>query len=181
MRTMRRYHNLSLSIFLLLLSVNPLTEHVEYSDVIVFMLTHYAIFASGLLLLRTVRANALLILPSALIAALWHLPLPFYLSSHFPLYRYAMEASLFCAGALAGASIQAMSNMWRAVALGLWIISDTALSVIFLSYPSIYDMGRDPYPLWQFPVLGIFMILLMNIIVALLLYTYMQTFNPYHR
>jgi len=77
---MRRYHNLSLSIFLLLLSVNPLTEHVEYSDVIVFMLTHYAIFASGLLLLRTVRANALLILPSALIAALWHLPLPFYLS-----------------------------------------------------------------------------------------------------
>ncbi|MEM3851912.1 MAG: DUF1404 family protein [Methanomassiliicoccales archaeon] len=162
------------ALVLLFLSLNPFTEATEYSDVIVFMLTHYAIFAGGFLLFRNVRLPSLLLFPSAALLILWHLPFLFYLSAKFPLYRYTMEVSVFAAGCM-GASAAMLQLRTKAVLLALWLLGDTALAAIFIVMPRPFMMDTA-YPLWQFIVLGLIMVLFMNAVIVIILYVLGQRY-----
>lgn len=160
----------AISASLLLLVLNPYSEGIEKTDIIVFMLAHYAIVFSGLKLFTHVEGRVSLIIPSALVLLFWHFPYPFDISSQITAYRYAMELSLFAAGAMAGAAIRSASGLHRAVFLSCWVAGDTTLSVLFLVHPQYYTGAYPlPYPAWEYPALGIVMIFLMNAIIAALL------------
>lgn len=169
------------AVLLTVASVNPETEAIEGTNAVVFMFSHYALFVAGFLvsfrIFRTVR-HALI--AGIFLAAIWHLPFPFALSGASDEYRIIEEITMFAAGFLVGSSVEQLTSLSKSVLFALWIVGDSALSVIFILFPKIYsskDISISPFPADQFIILGVLMIFFMNSIIAIAVYVYVRQFG----
>jgi hypothetical protein len=164
------------SVLLIFAFINPIVESAEYSEPIPFMFAHYALFIAGFVLGAVYfRANRWLFVPGVIIAFFWHLPLPFALSASEFKFRAVEEFSLLTSGLLVGASLVSTGWKVKGILLGLWALADNALSVIFIVSPQTYShegLLQSPYQNLQFPLLGVTMILLMNSLVAVVVFFY---------
>ncbi len=158
---------------LLAASVNPYVEHLQYQNPIPFMLSHYALFAAGLLLGRSyLRLPGWFLAMGAAVAVYWHLPGPFAASSSLFPYRAVEELSMVAGGVLAGGA--RVGARVEQASFALWVAGDTALSVVFISWPAPYSIPPSSFSPQEFPLTGVAMILLMNLIVAFVIYAYLR-------
>ncbi len=171
-----------LSVALGILFLNPYTEGAEYSNAILFMFSHYALFLIGFALsYRITSLHPLSAIPGAAIAVAWHLPLPFALSGSLLPYRLLEESTLVLSGWLTGSSIHLMHSLSKSVLLALWFCADTVLSVIFILQPFLYSdrgISQSPYSSSQFVILGVAMVFFMNAVIAYVVFRYVSKFRP---
>jgi len=80
----------------------------------------------------------------------------------------------FLGGFSAGFSVPSKSGVFKATLFGLWVLSDTVLSVIFLVNPKLYT-DYPPYSPSELQIVGVAMILFMNVIVAIVIYLYTKS------
>lgn len=162
--------------------LNPAVEGIEYNNAILFMFSHYALFAAGLLLsYRLTRLPSVAVLPGAAIAVLWHLPYPFAVSGALFTYRVMEESTLVMGGWFVGSSLTGMSSNMKSLLLALWFSADTALTILFLVLPQLYSRAiipASPYSPSEFVLLGVAMIFFMNGIIAYLVYRYVKKYRP---
>ena len=167
-----------ISAVLLVTFVNPYIESSEYRNALVFMFSHYALFIAGFVITYgIVKTPRLAMLPVSIVSVYWHLPIPFALSGALPFFRLIEELSLFTAGLVAGSAVNSLSSKAKSALLGLWVLADTGLSVMFLVLPRIYSHAAiplSPYPPFQFVMLGIAMVFFMNVVVAFVVYSHVR-------
>jgi Protein of unknown function (DUF1404). len=162
-------------LFLVLLFVNPWVEALDFRNPLPFMFSHYALFISGFLFLAgTLKNNKVGLGFSVFVAALWHTPYFFSVSATNLVYRALEESTLFLGGFSAGFSVPSKSGVFKATLFGLWVLSDTVLSVIFLVNPKLYT-DYPPYSPSELQIVGVAMILFMNVIVAIVIYLYTKS------
>lgn len=156
--------------------VNPYTEDLEFTQPIPFMYGHYSLFISGMLIgYCFIRLSRYYILPAIALSITWHLPYPFALAASSWSYRLLSDASFLASGLVFGSSLEKLSWRLRGILLGLWAFADNLLSVIFILSPSYYSesgISISPYHDFQFPLLGLSMIMLMNSLVGIVVYLY---------
>ncbi|BFH73158.1 DUF1404 domain-containing protein [Sulfurisphaera javensis] len=159
-----------LPIGILVLFLNPYVEGLESNYQWLFMLSHYAMFIAGLLLINgIVKGNYLLLIPSAIIAVFWHLPYYFSLAAAFPIYRILCELSLVLSGIMAGIGISKLSLLYRFGLVIIWMTADTAYSIIFLLGNPAYTnvvYPFSPYTVSQEINTAIAMWIIMSVIIA---------------
>jgi hypothetical protein len=169
------------SVILIVASVNPLVEKLDSTSAVVFMFTHYSLFAAGILLGGILfLARRGLWAAGAAIAVLWHVPQLFALSAGSDTFRALEELTMILGGLLVGLGARAASVKTRLLLVALWVAGDTALSILFIADPYVYSnvvIGYSPYPPEAFPPTGIAMVLFMNIVVAYLVYVYVKRIN----
>jgi Protein of unknown function (DUF1404). len=163
-------------LFLVLLFVNPWVEALDFRNPLPFMFSHYALFISGFLFSswyfkKTIKWAWVF---SVFVAALWHTPYFFSVSATNLVYRALEESTLFLGGFSAGFSVPSKSGVFKATLFGLWVLSDTVLSVIFLVNPKLYT-DYPPYSPSELQIVGVAMILFMNVIVAIVIYLYTKS------
>ncbi|MCH1771085.1 MULTISPECIES: DUF1404 domain-containing protein [Metallosphaera] len=158
---------LFLGIFLVLLIVNPLFEEIYGKNAVLYMASHYALFALGMWIGLAMVSRKYwvgkLVVGSGL-AVLAHIPLIFDVSAYSEPVRLILELGLVLGGFLVGSSFQAGGNMVGYILLGGWMAGDTALSIAFLLGDSGYTFPSSPYPTWQIKDAGMFMFLLTNVV-----------------
>lgn len=170
--------DLSASIIFIFVFVNPYVENLMYYDPLLYMLSHYSIFAAGIILgYKFLRANQFYFYLGILPAAFWHLPYPFLLGASFLNFRILSEITLFLGGISVGSSLKAVTFRIKIAFLTLWMFADTYLSVIFIlgndDYTSLaYSFSK--YLPEQLPIVGIAMLILMNVIIAYVIYIYIR-------
>lgn len=156
--------------------INPFVEGLEYSQPIPFMFAHYVLFIAGLMVGAVyLNMNRWFVIPGVILAFYWHLPVPFALSASVLGFRILEESSFVLAGLMVGGSLARVGWKIKGTMLGLWVIADNALSVIFIVAPQLYSssgLPLSPYTDSQFPLLGVTMILLMNSLVAVVIFVY---------
>ncbi len=176
---------LVISATLLICFLNPYAESLDYINAAVFMFSHYALFVAGFLIsYRMAKLPKWVLIPVCTVSVFWHLPVPFVLSGSIPIYRLFEELSLFAAGLLAGPVMGSLSSKAKSALLGLWVIADTGLSIIFLVMPGVYAFPEMPisrYPAFQFQITGIAMIFFMNAVIALVAYMHVKRIGMMHR
>ncbi|BCS92382.1 DUF1404 domain-containing protein [Metallosphaera javensis (ex Sakai et al. 2022)] len=159
--------HLFLGVFLVLLIINPLTEGIYGRNAVLYMASHYALFALGMWMGLSEASRRFWIgrlIAGTGVALLAHVPLIFDVSAYNEVVRVILELGLFCGGFLVGSSFQAGGNVTSYILLGGWMTGDTALSVAFLLGDSAYSFPLSPYPVWQIKDAGIFMFLFMNVV-----------------
>lgn len=163
-----------ISIFLLVLSVNPLTEEAEFYSPLPYMLSHYALVSSGVLLgYSYLKGNKYNLLLGILPVVLWHLPYYFALGASSLGWRIVLELSIFLGGILIGSSL-GVTPKWGKVALFvLYMLGDTVLSILFIlespSYTNLF-YPFSPYSPSTLPTTGIAMVVVMNVVLAVVIY-----------
>ncbi|QKR00270.1 DUF1404 domain-containing protein [Metallosphaera tengchongensis] len=161
-------------VVLLLLSVNPITEELEFRVALVYMLSHYSLVSSGFLIgFALLRSSWYNLIVGAVPIAFWHLPFPFALGASFLLFRVMTDVSLFLGGLLVGSTIHSVPQWVKITLLSLYMLGDTVLSVIFIIADPLYsqkDFHFLLYPPSSLPIVGVAMILVMNVVVAIVVY-----------
>jgi hypothetical protein len=161
--------------------INPFTEGVEFTSPLVFMFSHYALFAAGLILgytLFSVERRVWVI--GAIVAVIWHIPQPFALSAGLQSFRAIEEATMILGGLLMGSNIKTMRQITKLTLTVLWLVGDTTLSVLFIGKPTLYShssIAYSPYQPSGFPITGVAMVLWMNAVLIYLVYTYVRRVN----
>ncbi|MEM0121237.1 MAG: DUF1404 domain-containing protein [Thermoprotei archaeon] len=169
---------LTLGVVLVAVFINPLTERVQYTSPLVFMLSHYALFGAGLLFgyaLLTIRRRVWFI--GVGIAVIWHVPQMFALSAGLPLFRGIEEATMLLGGVLIGSNTHTIGQKAKLTLITLWLLGDTILSVIFIGEPALYSHINIPYSPYEplgFPPTGVAMVLLMNAVLIYIVYSYVR-------
>jgi len=162
-----------LSIILLIITLNPFVEELGFSNVIPYMLSHYSLFSAGALLgykRRSFMSSIYSILVSCIIVSLLHYPTLFYLGGTNLYFRILDNILLVLSGFLVGSSLELISSTLKFLLLGLWMLGDTYLSVIFMGFPEAYVKG--PYTPEQYYTLGIIMFVIMNAVAVYLIILY---------
>lgn len=174
--------SLILPVILIILFINPYVEGLMSKDPTPYMMSHYALYASGIILgyyfMRAPRKIGFLgIVP----AIAWHIPLLFALGASDPLFRFIDFMTLILGGFLLGSIISYLSLTTRIALFALWMTGDTYLSILFLINSPDYSnlsIPYSPYSPSQFSTLGIIMLLVMNLlavyIVFIMLRKYME-------
>ena len=161
--------------------INPFTEGVEFTSPLVFMFSHYALFAAGLILGYTLlSAKRRVWVVGVIVAVVWHIPQPFALSAGIPSFRAIEEATMILGGLLMGSNIKTMKQVTKLTLTALWVVGDTALSVLFIGEPTLYShptIAYSPYESSGFPITGVAMVLWMNAVLIYLVYTYVKKVN----
>ncbi|AWR99110.1 DUF1404 domain-containing protein [Metallosphaera hakonensis] len=162
------------SLILIIVSVNPFTEKLEFSSPVIYMLSHYALVSSGFILGHAILKTKWYFMPVGLTPiAFWHLPLPFALGATYIGLRIVLEITIFLGGFLAGSSIWALPQWGKISLFILYMIGDTALSILFIVESPLYSNRLypfSPYPPSSLPLAGIAMIVVMNLILATVIY-----------
>lgn len=165
-------------VILLAAFVNPYTERAEGVNALLFMLSHYALYASGLIvgyrLLRLTSPSWILATAGVLPALFWHLPAPFIISASQLQFRVLEESTLFAGGAILGSGLRRIATSIRVALFALWVAGDTGISLVFIARPAFYAAG-SPYTNTGIVLTGIAMVFLMNVLVALVLYAYFRS------
>lgn len=163
-----------LSIFLIIITVNPFTEELMYNNPIPYMLAHYSLFASGILLSYYMLKREILrggVFIGIIIALIWHYPFFFDMGARILWIRIIEEITLFLGGFMLGSSLQKLKKNYKILLLVLWMIGDTFLSSVLMINPSSYT---TIYNAQELEYLGIIMFLMMNLIAVYILLTYIN-------
>lgn len=166
-----------LSLFLIVISVNPFIEDLMYSSAITYMLSHYSLFCSGILISyyvirREIFIRSASVITGVAIAFIWHYPYFFNIGAEFLWVRVVEESSLFFGGFLIGSSLRNLGNTTKFILLVLWMIGDSVLSLILMISPSLYTSYYSPR---QLEYLGIIMFLLMTFIAVFVLLSFINS------
>jgi hypothetical protein len=177
------YIKFSELIFVLILIIgfiNPYVENIMYYDPLWYMLEHYSLYTAGILLgNRFLKGNNLLFIIGILPAVIWHFPLPFLLGASFFNFRVLSELTLFIGGVFLGSSLDSISFRIKIIALSLWMIGDTILSILFIFGIKYYTNEVFPfsnYSPYQLPIVGIAMLILMNVVIAYIIYVVVKSY-----
>jgi len=164
-----------ISVFLIIITINPYTETYMSINPIPYMLAHYSLYASGILLayfvydrLKPLNKYISLVI-GIFLAVTWHIPFFFNLGVYNLWIRLIEELSLFIGGYFMGHSIKGLSRNFNLFLLALWMIADTYLSALLMIYPSLYT---TLYNTQSLQYLGVIMFLMMNTLVVYLLLQY---------
>ncbi|MUM65728.1 DUF1404 domain-containing protein [Acidianus infernus] len=162
--------DLILPIALLVAFLNPFIQGLEFTNPIVYMLDHYAIYGAGVLLgYKLLRTNFYLFLLGVIPAGFWHIPLFFALGASFIQYRTIEELTLFLGGLIAGGYIPQMKLSGKVGALAVYMLADSILSIFFILEYKQYTHECFPfldYTPSQLPFVGISMFAVMNVILV---------------
>lgn len=147
-----------------------------YVNPIPYMLAHYSLFGSGLLLSYFVFKKKLIRTEISLslgifIAVLWHYPLFFNLGAIFLWIRMIEEVTLFLGGYMVGYSLNDLGKNYKILLLAMWMAGDTILSSMLMINPSVYT---HIYSSTELKYLGIIMFLMMNLIAVYILLSYVN-------
>ncbi|MEM0173273.1 MAG: DUF1404 family protein [Sulfolobaceae archaeon] len=147
---------------------NPWVEDLMFYKPYIFMTSHYSLIFSGILTGSWFfKGNKFLIILGIIPIILWHIPLPWFLSSINYFYRILSEITLWLGGLLVGISIKELKLVFKIVLLALWMLGDTGLSILFLvgnnSYLTPY------YNLGDLQITGAVMFVLMNLFLIYIL------------
>jgi hypothetical protein len=171
-----RQSHLILAAVLFFAFVNPYIENLEFSQPIPYMFAHYSLFISGIFIgYSFFRLPKKLTTITVILSVFWHLPYPFALAASLWSYRILEEASFLISGIILGSTMPFLSWRIKGILLALWVFADNILSVIFILEPNYYSsdgIAASPYSNFQFPILGLSMILLMNSLVGVIVYLY---------
>ncbi|BCS92609.1 hypothetical protein L3N51_02427 [Metallosphaera sp. J1] len=150
--------------------LNPVTEGLQFSNPVVFMLDHYAMFFAGSVIgYKMFRGSLASLVMGAIIAVFWHFPLPFDLAATNIAIRLICEATLFLGGILAGSYIPKMSLTVKITSLALYMLGDTFLSILFIIGNPLYTNVDFPSMQWgpsSLPLVGIVMFVVMNLVLV---------------
>lgn len=173
-----RKPHLALGAVLVASFINPFTERIEFASPLVFMFSHYALFAAGLILGYTLLGLRKWVwVAGVVVAVFWHLPGPFALSAGLPSFRAVEEVTMLLGGLLMGSNIKTMKQVTKLTLTVLWVVGDTALSVLFIGEPTLYSHSKiaySPYRPSAFPITGVAMVLWMNAVLIYLVYAYVR-------
>ncbi|MEM0173948.1 MAG: DUF1404 family protein [Sulfolobaceae archaeon] len=163
-----------ISIILLIITINPFTEDLGFKNVIPYMLSHYSLFTAGALLGYKRRLGILnptfsIVFSSSMIILL-HYPIIFYLGGTNIYFRILDNLLLIFSGYLIGSIVDLISSILKFSLLGLWMLGDTYLSILFMAFPEPYV--RYPYTADQYYTLGIIMFVIMNSVAVYLIILY---------
>ncbi|WP_338598785.1 DUF1404 domain-containing protein [Sulfolobus tengchongensis] len=169
---------LTLSLFLIAITVNPFTEEYMFVNPIPYMLAHYSLFGAGILISYytlskknfPLNKNISLTI-GVLIAFIWHYPLFFNLGAESLFIRIIEEITLFIGGILIGFSLKEITRNMKVLLLALWMIGDSILSLILMVSPNLYT---TVYSVKELEYLGIIMFLMMNLIAVYILLNYIN-------
>lgn len=163
-----------ISILLLALALNPLTEGQEYLSPLPYMLSHYAVVASGILLgYNYLKGNYYKLAVGVVPVVLWHLPFYFALGASSPSWRIVLEVSIFLGGVLIGSSLKQVGRWVKVSLFVLYMLGDTVLSILFILESPLYsdvDYSFSPYSPPSLPTTGIAMVVVMNVVLAIVIY-----------
>ncbi|AWR96791.1 DUF1404 domain-containing protein [Acidianus sulfidivorans JP7] len=185
---MIRYNSSSLSwrnfvipIALVVAFVNPYTEFLQFTNPIVYMLDHYALYAAGVLIgYKLFRGSIVEFILGLIPAVFWHIPYFFALGASFITFRALCEITLFGGGILAGAYIPKMSLNIKIASLASYMLADSILSIFFiLSYPQYSNVDYS-FLKWgpgALPPVGISMFVVMNLILIYAIVKIMRGIN----
>ncbi len=91
----KEYKILVIPIVILVVFMNPLVEEIQSINPVVFMLDHYAMFFAGAVIgYRMFKGSLISLIVGAIIAALWHFPIPFDLAGSYVTVRVLCELTL---------------------------------------------------------------------------------------
>ncbi len=162
--------NLILPVSMVIAFVNPFVEQLQFTNPVVYMLDHYALYAAGAIIgYLFFRGTSLNFIIGIIPAVFWHIPLFFALGASFIPYRVLCEVTLFVGGILVGSYLKFMSLGLKVTALGLYMLGDTLLSIFFiLGYPQYSHQYYNflSYPVSSLPMVGITMFVVMNIVLV---------------
>jgi|BEDMetMinimDraft_2_1075160.scaffolds.fasta_scaffold33561_1 Protein of unknown function (DUF1404). len=168
------------AVLFIVIFVNPYVENLMYYDPLLYMLSHYSIYAAGLILgYRFLKTNQIYFYLGIVPAAIWHLPYPFILGASNFYYRLLSEVTLFFGGISTGSSINSVSFKTKITFLTLWMVGDTYLSILFLLGTKEYTKlvyNFSYYLPQQLPIVGISMLILMNLVIAYVIYVYVKSY-----
>ncbi|MEM0114057.1 MAG: DUF1404 domain-containing protein [Metallosphaera sp.] len=167
-----------ISILLAVSFINPFVERLEFESPVLYMLSHYALIASGSLLGYTLLRSAWYNLVLGILPIIfWHLPVPFSLGASFIQFRILLEISIFLGGFLLGSALLSVAQWVKVTLFALYMIGDTVLSILFVIASPLYSNrnGVSPYPPDSLPLAGISMIVVMNLILAGVIYISFKT------
>ncbi|ARM75282.1 DUF1404 domain-containing protein [Acidianus manzaensis] len=168
-------------IVLVVAFVNPITESLQFSNPIIYMLDHYALFAAGALIgYKILRTSIIEFLIGIIPAVFWHIPYFFALAAAFLPFRALCEFTLFAGGLLVGAYVPKMSLNVKIASLASYMLADTILSIFFiLSYPqySNVDYSFLQWSPGELPAVGISMFVVMNLILIYSIIKIMKSIN----
>ncbi|MEJ2777229.1 hypothetical protein DDW09_04595 [Sulfolobus sp. SCGC AB-777_L09] len=172
---------LAFPIALIIAFVNPYVESLQFINPLVFMLDHYALYTAGVLIgYKYFRGSIYSFLLGIIPAGFWHIPLFFALSAAFIPYRFLCEATLLLGGILAGSFIPKMTLGQKVIALGIYMLADSILSIFFiLAYPQ-YSNAVYPFLGWGrsiLPYVGIEMFIVMNVVLIYSIYKLMRNLS----
>jgi len=159
---------LAFIIILILAFVNPWVENIMTYEPYIFMTSHYSLIFSGILAGNWFfRGNKVFAVIGIIPIVFWHLPLFWQISSLIYPYRLLSEATLWLGGFFIGSSLKFLNTIYKIILLSLWMIGDTALSVLFLignsNYLTVY------YTIDKLQITGAVMFILMNIFLIYIL------------
>ena|GEM_PF-346083 len=166
-----------ISTFLLLLCINPVTEEQILRSPLIFMLTHYGLYAAGIYLGQGRRGTLSYVILGIVPAVVWHLPWTFALSAGSLYFRAIDQVTMFLGGFLIGSGLSSLSQRAKALLFGLWMVSDTTLSVLFMTSSSYYTflfVPYSPYSPNQLPAAGYGTFFLMNMLAVYVLMLYLN-------
>ncbi|MCY0860560.1 MAG: DUF1404 domain-containing protein [Sulfolobaceae archaeon] len=172
----KKYKPLIFSLILIVFTVNPLVEELMNINIIPYMLAHYSLFISGILIgyfYSVLKRSPWHLIPGVALGVLWHLPFFFNLGAIYLYIRIVEEFTLFLGGLLLGTSLHCVNNTVKILLFALWMVGDTYLSALFMISPLSYTRV---YPPSQTSITGIIMFLLMNTIVVFILLEYMYRY-----
>ncbi len=164
---------------LIALSVNPITEELEFHQEFLFMLTHYALFIGGFLLAyKLLRLPIYSVLGGIFLAVFWHIPYFFALAGAYPKVRAVNDITLLLAGVLAGGALHALNNGIRLSLLIAWMGADSVLAIILLAgWPPYSNMVYpfSPFPESQEFLTGLSMFFIMFVIFLVAIANFLRT------
>jgi hypothetical protein len=159
--------------------VNPYVEYLMFYEPSLLMLSHYSITISGVLIgKRFLTSSKKLLIIGIVSVVFWHLPLGWYLASTVLLFRIISELTLLFGGIIIGSIIDNLNLTLKLILLALWMIGDTALSILFLVVNPLYTNLTYPvlYSPEKLPLAGVIMFTIMNVI---LIYIIARLFRKY--
>ncbi|MEM4000630.1 MAG: DUF1404 domain-containing protein, partial [Saccharolobus sp.] len=160
--------NLIMPLILIITVINPIYESLEFKYEFLFMLSHYLLVLSGLLIgYKILRGNSYYSVLGIIPIIFWHMPLFYNLAGAYIAYRILDNITLLLGGILIGSYIPLMSTAIKLGLLVLWMAADSVLSVILIvEWPnysnSIYPFS--PWPLSQEVLTGIVMFFTMTVL-----------------
>ncbi|BCS92383.1 DUF1404 domain-containing protein [Metallosphaera javensis (ex Sakai et al. 2022)] len=163
-----------LALVLAVTGLNPVTESAEFHSATVYMLSHYVVVASGFIFGYTIlRSDWKFAVIGVIPVVFWHLPLPFSLGAGVLKFRILLDTSLFLGGFLLGSSIRSLPQWSKITLFALYMLGDTLLSILLLIGSPEYSnkvYPFSPYTPESLPLAGISMIIVMNVILATVIY-----------
>jgi hypothetical protein len=173
-----RLAKILVAIALVGLFVNPWAQSLMYTDPLPYMLSHYALYTSGMLLGTYLRRIPRYVAPlGALPPVVWHLPSMFTLGGVDGSFRLLDHLTMFSGGLLMGSYVSSSGAVTKVILFALYMVGDTYLAIVFLLGGAAYTVD-SPYSPGQFSTLGLAMLILMNIITAYVVFSILRVIRP---